>query len=486
MVSGRHAVVPAAEPEPGGQGSARRLVISVEDLEDLVEERQVAAAEPCVRPRNVDPAIPGDVVDHVSAAERLEGAVDAIRIEVVECRRIEKVDLRPVDASSDVANAEIDAADPGQHPGFVGRIETAIVIYHDIVGGEEVRVAYVDVVVGIEPQHTLQALAEVVLFHEAPGPMVAGDEEVDELGMETIPAREDVVALLNLAREPLMVHRAQINGPDSIALVIVQQRVEIRRVGDIYRGQGRNLPFRIAGNGRLEISKENIGDRTAVGPLTLMRRAVSVQRRTDGCVIRIQESPCTFVQCLQVRADDELRLRKLSAAEIPNGLQEIDPKQGLTTLELDLDIRTVQAAEERKDAVKGLDRPVEATSRLGNPGDLAVTASKIAPKRRHEDDVVHSRRPRLPPRPPVGERCPGEIELPIETVIAFPEKAFVDGSQATGGVAIQEAVARLEKSACIVAEQYRTVRHVAELQRPDVHDVVTAATSAWRIVRVSV
>ncbi|WP_292097979.1 hypothetical protein, partial [Mesorhizobium sp.] len=129
--------------------------------------------------------------DHVSAAERLVDAVDAIRIEVVECTGIENADLCPIDSSPDIANAEIDLADSGQHPGFVGRIKPAVMIYDDIVGGEEVRVANVDVAVGPEAERTLQALAKIVLFHEAPGPVVAGDEAVDEFGMEAIPACED-------------------------------------------------------------------------------------------------------------------------------------------------------------------------------------------------------------------------------------------------------------------------------------------------------
>lgn len=152
----RHAVVPVSHAEPGRHRGSGRLILAVEDLEHLVEQRQMPTAKPCVRPRDIDPAVPGDVVDHVSAAERLVDAVDAIRIEVVECTGIENADLCPIDSSPDIANAEIDLADSGQHPGFVGRIKPAVMIYDDIVGGEEVRVANVDVAVGPEAERTFK------------------------------------------------------------------------------------------------------------------------------------------------------------------------------------------------------------------------------------------------------------------------------------------------------------------------------------------
>ncbi|OBP78947.1 hypothetical protein BAE39_29515 [Mesorhizobium loti] len=44
---------------------------------------------------------------------------------------------------------------------------------------------------------------------------------------------------------------------------------------------------------------------------------------------------------------------------------------------------------------------------------------------------------------------------------------------------------RLEELACVVGEQHRTVRHLAELQWPYVHRRVTAATSASRVDKVS-
>ncbi|KUM28678.1 hypothetical protein AU467_10985 [Mesorhizobium loti] len=69
-------------------------------------------------------------------------------------------------------------------------------------------------VIGTKSKDSFQALTEVVLLHEAPGPMVAINEMADEFGMETIPARENIVALLDLSCEILGGCRAQV--PDRI------------------------------------------------------------------------------------------------------------------------------------------------------------------------------------------------------------------------------------------------------------------------------
>lgn len=210
---------------------------------------------------------------------------------MVECSRVENVYLRPVDSCPDITDAEIDAADPGQHPGFIGRIEAAVVIYDDVVGGEEVRIAYVDVVVGIEAEHALQALAEVVFLHKAPGSVIAGDQQVDEFAMKPAPAREGIATLLNLSCEPLVVYRAQVDGPDSVALVVIQQRLEVRRVGDIHGRQRRNLPRRVARNGVLEISIEGVGDFVVVRALPFMRCSVTIERCADEGVGGVEECP---------------------------------------------------------------------------------------------------------------------------------------------------------------------------------------------------
>ncbi|OBP68189.1 hypothetical protein BAE39_26895 [Mesorhizobium loti] len=179
--------------------------------------------------------------------------------------------------------------------------------------------------------------------------------------------------------------------------------------------------------------------------LALVRYPVSVKGRADDGVVGIQERPFARIQSLQVGADDELALGELFPAEIADGFQYVDPKQRLATLEFDFDVGTFQSVEKRKDTSEGFGRPIEPAGRFGSAGNLAIAAGKIAAERRHEDDVVHSRRPRLAPRPPVGERCPVKVELLVEAVISLVQEGLIGGGQVVGGVPVQEAVAGLSR-----------------------------------------
>jgi hypothetical protein len=146
--------------------------------------------------------------------------MDAIQIEVVERSGVESLNLSLIDPCRDVANAEVDAANLGQHPRFVCRVEPPVVVYDDIVGSEEIRVPYIDVVIGIESKDALQALSEIVFFQEAPGLVIAGDQQIDEFGVEVVPPRDDVVALPKLPGESLVIYRMQVDGARSGKLAL--------------------------------------------------------------------------------------------------------------------------------------------------------------------------------------------------------------------------------------------------------------------------
>jgi hypothetical protein len=62
-----------------------RLVIRVNELEDKIEEMQVATAESRFGSRQVDPAIPGQIINDVPAAVGLVSAPAAIGIKLI-CR----------------------------------------------------------------------------------------------------------------------------------------------------------------------------------------------------------------------------------------------------------------------------------------------------------------------------------------------------------------------------------------------------------------
>src|SRR5215207_6994105 len=90
-------------------------------LADHLKAGSVGAAEPGEMLRDVRAVITGQIVDSVDAAVGLEGAMDAILVDLVELVPGERRDLSSIKTRLEVANAEVDAADPRQHPGFVRR-----------------------------------------------------------------------------------------------------------------------------------------------------------------------------------------------------------------------------------------------------------------------------------------------------------------------------------------------------------------------------
>ena len=80
------------------------------------------------------------------------------------------------------SHGEIDLPDPRQHPRLVGRIKTSVEIDHDIVGAGRLGLRK-STCPSCPVEHATQAMREVVFLHDAAGPEIPLDQQIEELPM---------------------------------------------------------------------------------------------------------------------------------------------------------------------------------------------------------------------------------------------------------------------------------------------------------------
>lgn len=149
-----HMIPPRWHTGPFSDRSKRGFIPPTDNLYNLVEDVHVSLAEPGIDASHVNSPVPRQIVDNVCPAEGLIGAVDAVRIKVVERGTIEQPDLGLVDAGHHRADRQIDAPYARKHPGFIRRVKLPVVINDYVVRSEEVGIAEIDMIVGPRPEES--------------------------------------------------------------------------------------------------------------------------------------------------------------------------------------------------------------------------------------------------------------------------------------------------------------------------------------------
>ncbi len=100
----------------------------------------------------------------------------------------------------------------------------------------------------------------------------------------------------------------------------------------------------------------------------------SVQRGTDQNIFVRQECEDIRIERLKIGANHEAHSLKPPPGEFGDRFHKIEPKEGLPTLELDLDLVDWQIIEKGQDPFEGFLVPIKSFSSNRRSGHLAIGA----------------------------------------------------------------------------------------------------------------